>query len=132
MVEAMTELAAGPQLDTAVALALGWRLEEKGRWWVDDKGEYHGDAWRDVSYDNPDVFAPSTDWNCAMLAAERAGLLALDSFDIWHGTPIQPYNDVWRCWVRDGTFPAPRLIAFAGTGPLCISRAILKVKHEQS
>lgn len=108
-----------------------------------------GDVWKcseclEVFYDDfndapvrgckpsPILFRPSSDWNDAMMAAEKAGVFAtgpgdLDSFGfVDRVTDGGPYK--WRvCRHRFNVYDSLSItvIATAETGPLAICRAIL-------
>lgn len=80
------------------------------------------------------VFKPSTDWNVAMWAAERA----IDHFNFyddyrqnWDAFQLAPawsgHNLVTREWMCN--FGDSGTVAFAPTGPHAICLAILKIKE---
>lgn len=72
----------------------------------------------------PILFRPSTDWNDAMLAAEKSRIfrsydLSQDKYGKWWIHPIDDHGDP--------------LVMMASTGPLAICRAILvHAKHKES
>lgn len=137
-------LSAGPALDRAVAEALGHKVCDKAtairltneRELSKPRPVINGvqlpfhpwDSWYAHDWyleDSLGVFGMdtlpnySTDWNDAMLAAERVGLF-MDCY-ITQG-PVQPD---W-CITRKGDVP---VFADAETGPLAIARAVVRLKQ---
>lgn len=68
-----------------------------------------------------EAFRPSTDWNDAMLAAEKADILQYDHI-------LCKDRDEWLFRTDDET--GSTILASAHTGPLAICRAILTLKVE--
>lgn len=71
-------------------------------------------------------FSPSTDWNDAMHAAERFGLLDIDGVNLSrsiHPDHIPPSDTRGYEIMRDDT----EIIVWDPSGPLCVCKAILKL-----
>lgn len=65
-------------------------------------------------------FRPSSDWNDAMMAAEKARLFYPDGFLDFD------YRGEWRVQELDMCTPEARIITSHDSGPVAICRAILK------
>jgi len=70
-------------------------------------------------------FRPSSDWNDAMCAAEKAGLFRGLKYDL-----CQDSEGDW--WVHEFDDHGNPLVMMAPTGPLAICRAILKAVKNAS
>lgn len=118
-----TELQAGPELDRAVAEACGVMYEYPSHDYSDYDtrvcprcGQLTPIGEDEVCY----PFSPSTDWNDAMLAAERT--VAIDDYCSIQLSQCER-GDGWTCTIQcDATR------AFAETGPLAVCRAILSYR----
>lgn len=106
-------LEAGRELDRLVALECGFTL-------VYDNG-YDGEFKAELWPEEPRVFRPSSDWNDAMLAAEKAGL-----FDEGF---LEGY---WSVKKWDSYDPVAIEIASHQSGPVAVCRAILKAVKNAS
>ena len=108
-------LEAGRELDRLVALGCGFTL-------VYDNG-YDGEFKAELWPEEPRVFHPSSDWNDAMWAAEKAGLFGTMEY------ALEQSVDGWM--IVDAVFDRPTL-ACDDSGQLAICRAILKVVNNAS
>lgn len=84
-------------------------------------------------------FKPSTDWNAAMFAAEKAGIwkkrywdnLSDRAIETLVGVAAPSEHDSWRCTFVDASKGGVDSVS-AETGPLAICNAILQLKQHQS
>jgi|GEM_PF-5219542 len=125
--EPMVEIKAGPELDRAVAEAVGWRFTAKKV--VRDsfdvvagtllEGWWDGDDY--ISYQTPEC---STDLNAAFAAAEKVGLFHNDRHNAMLATVEDNQWEVLWSTDDDDSVIAP-------TPALAICAAILKLKENQ-
>lgn len=117
-------LVAGPELDRLVAEACGIKHELLRM--ANAFGENEGF----VAMVGGRMFSPSTDWNDAMLAADRIGLFDADEYHyLLRNTP-----NGWQVLSPDFYLKpmTTDVLTCEETGPLAICRAIIaagKVKH---
>ena len=135
------EIKAGPELDQAVAKAIGWR--QQCDWQDEGLADFYSKVYRcrncndvDLSDDgsgvNQECIPPySTDLNAAFEAVEKAGLFTLDGPDTFLGR--HPVAE-WKVWVAIGeaktTSDTSGLTFYEPTPALAICAAILKLKEE--
>ena len=129
----MIEIKAGPELDRAVAEAIGWEAKESGPWerWdeppeirmvaVDETGHIH---WMDGG--------PSTDLNAAFAAAERARLFHQDTDAFLCRTPYgkRGSGEEWKVWCEQDGKLRFECSHHSSTPALAICAAILKLKGD--
>jgi hypothetical protein len=112
------------EIDRNVAEAISGKIE---KWfWRFPDSDYIPTVSTAESY-NPkfkdevhEAWKPSTDWNDAMFAAEKAGVLRIDNNMLWNPDHWQVGNEDHGSWV---------IVAEDETGPLCICNAILALKQ---
>ena len=107
-----SELEAGPEMERAVAEACGFPVMLG----FDTHCYDLGNQTRVV-----EQYRPSTDWNDAMLAAEKVGLF--DDAQLFMSGPRR------GGWWMIGRHQPREVIGDAPTGPLAICLAILRVNH---
>lgn len=120
----MIELSPGPELDAAVAKAIGWHRgtvdSDAMRFWWDDRGMKRAEHSK---------FHPSADLNCAFEAAERAGLFDRCDHILSRGSADDPRGPWWvnHTRYRDSELSKESVVAAGPTPALAICAAILKL-----
>ena len=105
------------ELDKAVAEACGIQ------WY--NPYDFAPSVWIRQSLESGRQFSPSTDWNDAMLAAEKCGLFDMST----HTVALDFSRGKWR--VNDGqggSFSGAEIYSEHESGPMAICLAILKIK----
>lgn len=127
----MTQLEPGPELDRAVAEAIGGTLDYAN----DDHTVLKFPCGHRVSMMAPPLeghgWSPSTDWNDAMWAAERAGFLGSD-INTWF--QVIGYRGMFVAGMQDyyaTGWKWQREPSEAPTGPHAICLAILAAKGQR-
>ena len=119
----MVEIKAGPELDRAVAEAIGWTYRQSSSQWAEILGLV---CWHDTDGNEHHGYPPavSTDMNAAHEAAEKVGL-----FDRYALTRL---GDVWRITpAKQGLWFADPVLASGPTPALAICAAILNLKEAE-
>ena len=118
------ETKAGPELDCAVAEAMGW-----ARGTVDAAAAFFWFSEDGIAQFPVKEFKPSTDLNVAFAAAEKVGLFMCDTQD-GPGTNLRLFRGgggFW--WITNGN-RRPVVQFSARTPALAICAAILKLKEK--
>jgi hypothetical protein len=116
------KIKAGPELDLAVAEAVGLAVVGGG---IDDDEVWVVNADTVTS----GLFHPSRDLNAAFAAAAKAGLFDPDGPEA-HLSCHPAAEETWKVWWEDSSWPDGGCAVYEPTPALAICAAILRLKSE--